>query len=111
MKLKQFAAVLLLSAATFVGGGLMYAEYAHQNPLTATLSTKSSLFKNADYTNDASNVPSTDFERSAAKASPAVVHIKVLKTMSTQEFNPFGYPSANTNDGSGNNSSNDNNNG
>lgn len=43
MKLKQFAAVLLLSAATFVGGGWMYAQYAHGNPLTSNTTSRNCL--------------------------------------------------------------------
>ena len=109
MKLRQFAALLFLSAATFIGGGWLYGQYANQNHLTAKFSANSSLFKNTEYTNDASNVPSTDFERSAAKASPAVVHIKVLKTMGSQ--GQFGFPSDNSDDGSGDMSYNDNNSG
>lgn len=111
MKLKQFIAVLLISAATFAGGGWMYGHYEQQNPLTADLATNSSLFKTAKFTNDASNVPATDFETAAAKASPAVVHIKVMKRIANQGFGLFGDPSGNMGDGSGDMSYNNNNNG
>jgi S1-C subfamily serine protease len=91
MKLKQFIAVLLISAATFAGGGWMYNEYAHQDMFAANTSVNSSIFKSAGFTDNASDVPTTNFENAAAKASPAVVHIKVLKRMqSIQGFNFFG---------------------
>lgn len=109
MKLKQFVAVLFISAATFACGGWVYGHYENQNPLTASLTNNSSLFKSANYTNDASNVPTTDFESAAAKASPAVAHIKVMKRMGNQGFSFFGDPSGNMDGGSGNMSNNNNN--
>jgi serine protease Do len=110
MKLKQFLTVLLVSAATFAGSGWMYNHYEHQNPLTANIATNSSLFKPVKFTGDASNVPTTDFESAAAKASPAVVHIKVLKKMGNQGFSLFGGPADNQDDGSGDMSDNNKNN-
>ncbi|MDQ2862718.1 MAG: trypsin-like peptidase domain-containing protein [Bacteroidota bacterium] len=85
MKLRHFLAVLLVSAATFAGGGWMYSNYEHQNNFTANTPVNSSIYKPAKYSDDATNVPSTDFENAAAKASPAVVHIKVLKKMQAQQ--------------------------
>jgi serine protease Do len=111
MKFKQFLAVLIVSAATFAGGGWMYNHYEHQDPLTANIATNSSLFKPVKFTGDASNVPTTDFESAAAKASPAVVHIKVLKRIGSQEFSLFGGPANNQDDGSGNMPQNNKNNG
>ncbi|MEO8861495.1 MAG: trypsin-like peptidase domain-containing protein [Ginsengibacter sp.] len=102
MKLKQFTAVLLISAAAFTGGGWIYGEYHHQDPLAFNNSASSSIFKTTKYTDNTSGVPTTDFETAAAKASPAVVHIKVLSRMATQSFNPFG--DDNSNDGSGSSS-------
>ena len=90
MKFKQLTAVLLISAAAFTGGGWIYGEYHHQDPLAANNSASSSIFKTTKYTDNASSVPTTDFETAAAKASPAVVHIKVLSRMAGQSFNPFG---------------------
>lgn len=91
MKLKQFIAVLLISAATFAGGGWMYNKYEHQNMFAANTSVNSSIFKSTGFTDNASDVPTTNFEKAAAKASPAVVHIKVLKRIqSIQGFNFFG---------------------
>ena len=108
MKLKQFIAVLFISAATFACGGWVYGHYENQNPLTAGLTGNSTLFKSANYTNDASNVPTTDFESAAAKASPAVAHIKVLKRMGDQGFSFFGDPNSNMSGGSGDMSNNNN---
>ncbi|MEO9003764.1 MAG: trypsin-like peptidase domain-containing protein [Ginsengibacter sp.] len=114
MKLKQFIAVLLISAATFAGGGWMFNKYENQNVFAANSSVNSSFFKSTGFSDDASNVPSTDFEKAAAKASPAVVHIKILKRMqNVQGFNFFGnnFPGQdNQGDGSGDMSNNDNNN-
>ena len=90
MKFKQIIAVLLISAATFAGAGWLYGKYSHQDPLASTLPVSSSVFKNTKYADDASNAPETHFESAAAKASPAVVHIKVLKDPGNQGFNPFG---------------------
>lgn len=90
MKFKQFIAVLLVSAATFAGGGWLYSNYKHENVLTANIPTNSSIFKTAKFTNDASAEPMTDFESAAAKASPAVVHIKVMKRVESQGFDIFG---------------------
>ncbi|MEO7121169.1 MAG: trypsin-like peptidase domain-containing protein [Ginsengibacter sp.] len=102
MKIKQFLAVLFVSAATFAGGGWIYNHYEHQNSSAANITTNSSLFKPVKFTGDASNIPTTDFESAAAKASPAVVHIKVLKRMGNQGFNLFGGPADSQDDGSGN---------
>ena len=109
MKLKQFLVALFIGAAAFAGGGWMYGHYENQNPLTANNGTNSSIFKSAKYTDDASNVPTTDFESAAAKASPAVVHIKVMKKMSDQGFSFFGIPQ--NQDGSGDMSGNNDNSG
>ena len=99
MKFKQFLAALFISAAAFAGGGWMYGHYEDQNALTANNKISSSIFKQAKFTDDGSNVPTTDFENAAAKASPAVVHIKVLKRVSDQGFSFFGVPQ--NQDGSG----------
>ena len=107
MKLKQFLVALFIGAAAFAGGGWIYGHYENQNPLTANNGTNSSIFKSAKYTDDASNVPTTDFESAAAKASPAVVHIKVMKKMSDQGFSFFGVPQ--NQDGSGDMSDNNSN--
>ncbi|MEO8961588.1 MAG: trypsin-like peptidase domain-containing protein, partial [Ginsengibacter sp.] len=114
MKLKQFIAVLLISAATFAGGGWMFNKYENQNVFAANSSVNSSVFKSTGFSDDASNVPTTDFEKAAAKASPAVVHIKILKRVqNVQGFNFFGnnFPGQDSQgDGSGDMSNNDDNN-
>jgi serine protease Do len=104
MKLKQFLVALFISAAAFAGGGWIYGHYEDQNSLTVNNKTNSSIFKPAKYSDDASNVPTTDFENAAAKASPAVVHIKVMKKMGDQGFSFFGIPQ--NQDGSGDKSGN-----
>lgn len=110
MKFKQFIAALFISAAAFAGGGWMYGHYEHQNPLTANTTTNSSIFKPANYTDNGSGIPpTTDFESAAAKASPAVVHIKVLKRIENQGFDFFGLPSDNQGQSSGDMSNNKNN--
>lgn len=90
MKLKQFIVVLLVSAATFAGSGWVYGKYYKPDPLASNIPVSSSFFKAAKYTDDAGSVPMTDFETAAAKATPAVVHIKVLKKGGGQGFDPFG---------------------
>ncbi|HEY5370764.1 MAG TPA: trypsin-like peptidase domain-containing protein [Hanamia sp.] len=91
MKIKQFLVAMLIGAAAFAGGGWMYGHYEDQNSLTAANGTNTSIYTAAKYTDDASNVPTTDFESAAAKASPAVVHIKVMKKMGDQGFSFFGF--------------------
>lgn len=109
MKLKQFLVALFIGAAAFAGGGWMYGHYENQNSSAANSRTNSSIFKPTKYTDDASNVPTTDFENAAAKASPAVVHIKVMKRMGDQGFSFFGLPQ--NQDGSGDMSGNNGNSG
>jgi S1-C subfamily serine protease len=93
MKLKQFIGVLLISAATFAAGGWMYSRHQNETILAANVGANSSIFKPAKYIDDASAVPTTDFENAAAKASPAVVHIKVMKRLQAQQgFSLFGNP-------------------
>jgi S1-C subfamily serine protease len=99
MKFKQFIAVLFVSAAIFACGSWIYGKYNHHDPLASNIPVSSAIFKTTKYTDDASSAPMTDFESAAAKATPAVVHIKVLKEAGSQGFNPFG-----NSQGDGNNS-------
>jgi serine protease Do len=99
MKLKQFAAVLLISAGAFAGGGWIYNEYHQQDLFAANNPANVPVFKNVKYTDNASSVPMTDFETAAAKASPAVVHIRILKRAVSQDFDLFG--DNNNDDGAG----------
>ena len=103
MTFKQFIAVSLLSATAFAGGMFAYGRYEQKDPLTST-TTAGSVFKHADYTGAVNGSPTFDFEAAAAKAAPAVVHIKVLQKASQQSFNPFaqgfnGMSENNRNDG------------
>ncbi len=79
MTFKKFIAVFLISAASFTGGAWVYGKYTHQDLLAANIPVASSVFKTAKYSEGEVVTPMTDFENAAAKASPAVVHIKVLK--------------------------------
>ncbi len=79
MTLKKIIAVLLISAASFTGGAWVYGKYVHQDLLGANVPAASSIFKTAKFSEGNAVTPMTDFENAAAKASPAVVHIKVLK--------------------------------
>ncbi|MEO8413415.1 MAG: trypsin-like peptidase domain-containing protein [Ginsengibacter sp.] len=99
MKFKQFIAVFLVSAATFAVGTWLYGKYNHQDPLAANIPAAASVFKTAKYTDSGSSAPMTDFENAAAKASPAVVHIKVLKRAGQQGFDPFFNDQGNGSDG------------
>jgi S1-C subfamily serine protease len=86
MTFKKFIAVFLISAASFTGGAWVYGKYIHPDLLAANIPVASSVFKTAKYSEGASMSPMTDFENAAAKASPAVVHIKVLKRTAAQSF-------------------------
>src|SRR5665647_7313 len=99
MTFKKFIAVFLISAATFIGGTWVYGKYIHQDLLTANIPVASSVFKPAKFTGGADNVAMTDFENAAAKAAPAVVHIKVLKRIASQGYG-FGAMSYNGEDNS-----------
>lgn len=87
-------AVFLISAASFTGGAWVYGKYTYRDLLSAKIPVASSIFKTAEFTEGASVSPMTDFENAAAKASPAVVHIKVLKRMSARSYG-FGDMSSN----------------
>ena len=79
MTLKKFIAGFLICAASFTGGAWVYGKYTHQELLAANMPVASAVFKTVKYTDGDAVTPMTDFENAAAKASPAVVHIKVLK--------------------------------
>ncbi len=78
MNLRQSIITLTLSGATIAAGAIGYVRY-HQNS-HASFSSRpdTSIFSNAKYTETPSAGPEVDFEKAAAKASPAVVHIKVV---------------------------------
>jgi S1-C subfamily serine protease len=90
MKFKHLFAVFLVSAATFFACAWVYGKL-HQRQLLALDSPEvSSVFKPAKFIQGSDVGPLTDFENAAAKAAPAVVHIKVLKRTGAQGFYPFG---------------------
>ena len=99
MTFKQFIAVSLISAAAFAGGSWAYSKYNHQDIVAINSPAASSIFKTANYTGDNTAGP-VDFESAAAKASPAVVHIKVLKRPGSEAMSGFGQMSP-FDDGSG----------
>lgn len=86
MKFKKFIAVLFISAASFAGGAWIYSHYTQRDLLAANAPIAPSVFKTAKFSEDASVAPMTDFETAAAKASPAVVHIKILKRVAASGF-------------------------
>src|ERR1019366_5842372 len=90
MKFKHFIAVLLFGAATFAGSNWLYARLNHHDLFGGMTPAVTSLFKATKYTDNARSVPMTDFETAAAKATPAVVHIKLLKKGGQQVFDLFG---------------------
>ncbi len=86
MKFTKFIAVLLVCAASFIGGAWVYGKYTNRNLLSANIPVASSIFKTAGFAEGASVSPMTDLENAASKASPAVVHIKVLKRVAAQGY-------------------------
>ncbi len=98
MTFKKFITIFFISAASFTSGAWVYGKYAHRDLLSAKIPVASSIFKTAEFTEGASVSPMTDFENAAAKASPAVVHIKVLKRMSARSYG-FGDMSSNDSGG------------
>lgn len=97
MTFKKFIVVFLISAASFAGGAWVYGKYAHRDLLSAKIPVASSIFKTAVFAEGTSVSPITDFENAAARASPAVVHIKVLKRTAARSYG-FGDMSSNDSD-------------
>jgi len=95
MTLKRSLAVVLVSAATSVGSVWGYGKYQQHQQLASDIPSNSNIFKNTGYSENAIAAPMVDFEKAAAKAAPAVVHIKT-KTKAKQvadnpamQNNPF----------------------
>ncbi len=91
MTVRQWTAVVLVSAATSVGSIWGYGKY-QQHELAFNLPESSNIFKNARYTDNSAGTPMVDFEKAATKAAPAVVHIKTLtksKQVADMQGNPF----------------------
>jgi serine protease Do len=75
MTVKNFLATALVSGAMAVGSIWGYGQYQQAvNP-----GAPASIFKQASYTESVAE-PTIDFEKAAAKAAPAVVHIMVNST-------------------------------
>ena len=98
MKLKQTFVALALGAAAVSAGAFGYARYSEskkENTEYTTSSPSPSIVSNVKYTEGLTTDPGVDFEKAAAKASPAVVHIKtVVKGKQVSGFpgmedNPF----------------------
>ena len=109
MTLKQLTAAVLIGAATFAGTAWAYGKYAHQNNLSAYTAPASSVFHSAKFNDNTTVIPTVDFETAAAKASPAVVHIKILQRAQNVGFNPFaqnGFGGMSQNDGDNNGNNN-----
>jgi S1-C subfamily serine protease len=95
MNQKQTFVSLALAAATLVAGAYGYTRYSENKKEYITNSPSSSIFSSAKYTEGVSSGPEVDFEKAAAKASPAVVHIKTvmkgrqISVLPDMEDNPF----------------------
>jgi len=95
MNQKQTFVSLALAAATLAAGAYGYTRYSENKKEYITNSPSSSIFSSTKYTEGASSGPEVDFEKAAAKASPAVVHIKTvmkgrqISALPDMEDNPF----------------------
>lgn len=78
MKLRQLAAVMIVSAGTAAGTIWGYGEYQQHQQFGSNVPASAAIFKNAGYNENAVSGPMVDFEKAATKAAPAVVHIKTL---------------------------------
>ncbi|MDB5192271.1 MAG: serine protease [Segetibacter sp.] len=74
MTAKQFITAVAVSAVTAVGSVWGYGQYEQ---ITSYHPQTPSIFKLANFVEDAVTGPTVDFEKAATKAAPAVVHIKV----------------------------------
>src|SRR5689334_10454444 len=90
MNLRQSIITLALSGATIAAGAIGYVRYHQNSHEKFSSNPDTSIFHNAKYTETPSTGPEVDFEKAAAKASPAVVHIKVVtKGRQIAEFPGF----------------------
>jgi serine protease Do len=88
MTFKTFLTAAIIGGGVVYGGNWAYGKYKSENFL-ASLPAQSALFKQASYTENPAIIPPVDFEMAAAKASPAVVHIKVMQRAGGGSSNPF----------------------
>lgn len=77
MKIKKTFAIIMLVAATSVCSIWGYDHY-QENELAFTNPADNNLFKTAAYTGSISADP-VDFEKAAAKAVPAIMHIRTTQ--------------------------------
>ena len=89
MSVKQLVSVSLLMAVAFAGGAWAYGEYQHQSSFDLKAPFASSIFKPAEVAEKNALPPTVDFEKAAASATPAVVHIKILKQSARESYSPF----------------------
>ncbi|MGI8635037.1 MAG: trypsin-like peptidase domain-containing protein, partial [Segetibacter sp.] len=89
MTFKQFISVSFVSVGAFVGAALVYSKYQHHNPLALNIPFASSVFKATEPIEKDAARPVVDFEKAAANATPAVVHIKVLQKARSESDVPF----------------------
>lgn len=92
--------VSLLSVAAFAGASWAYSKYNHQDVLAFNGTAAPANFKTAAY-NDENAAGVVNLETAAAKASPAVVHIKVLKRQGGEAMNSFGQMTSPDDNGAG----------
>lgn len=91
MTFKQLVAVTAISAATFATGAWVYGKYENKELFASAQTAATSVFKNAAFTDAPAATPAVNFEQAAADATPAVVHIKILKQPRRQPVNPFAF--------------------
>jgi S1-C subfamily serine protease len=89
MTVKQFVSVSLLMASTFAAGAWVYGNYQHQSALAVNFPLASSVFKPTKAAEKDAAPPTVDFANAAESATPAVVHIKILKRTSGESYTPF----------------------
>jgi serine protease Do len=95
MNVRKTFVTVALGVAAISAGAFGYSRYHDSKKEYTTVSTSPSIFRNANYVEDSTIGPGIDFEKAAAKASPAVVHIKtVMKGRQVSGFpdledNPF----------------------
>lgn len=91
MTIKQSLVTLVLGAGIITAGAMGYSQYQKNNEPFTKPPASSSVYKNVNYTENGDPSPVVDFEKAAAKAAPAVVHIKtVMKAKQVADMPGFG---------------------
>lgn len=78
MTIKQSLVILALGAGVITVGAMGYSKYQENNEPFAKPPVSSSVYKNVKFTENGDPDIVVDFEKAAAKAAPAVVHIKTV---------------------------------